>query len=96
MKKYIATITNPIIGIVEQVEYVGTESATKALLSLGYIKEYDDVGPRPPKGIATYEPNKAYPLGWQVFKGGDVLESNTNTSSAFVQAEWTTILVGVK
>lgn len=96
MIKYVSTVTISALGLVEQVEYTGTASETKALLSLGYIKEYDDVGPIPPKGIASYEPNKSYPVGWQIFKGGDVLEANTNTSPTFVQAEWTTILVGVK
>lgn len=86
--RVIATRTDDVWGLVDEAEYIGTDTAKIVFLELGWVKPYDDTGPIPPKGIAEYESGKVYPPNRYIINLGHIYKSNTVTSTSWVLSEW--------
>jgi len=83
------------VELVEEKEVVTeNEELKEILMSWGWARPFDPTAPMPPKGINSYETDKAYPIDRFIVYSGSLYKSKIVTSSTWIASEWDLILQG--
>ena len=94
--RIIATITNPLLGLVRENEVLNASELTiQTMLDEKMAEIYDDTEPLVGKSIQEYEPGMVYPEKRQVWHDGCSMISKVETSDTFIKAQWRPLLIGL-